>query len=348
LTGIDPAHDLVWGKTTVDQAITDTEVGRTVSITMRHKFARVRVRVRSTNISGATISVFNGVQIEGGQQGALAPFEGNISWSGSVTQNVNVTVPSSPASNDIYGDYRTVKPVASPAKVRVGNVRVSTSGTTFSNNVLDFSTVLGEGVSYTLLVELQRTNRWAKSNIYWDGQKLTFDRTPLGHENYQGVFFKWWSLVGISPVGDGDSAITIYVPGVGAQTISTSSYGSWGSIPGGSSDVCTSIDNDWRLPTVLEFGSGSAWSVGSSTASIVSDPTGKGSVSVGSTYNTSYGNVFFPMSGSRGPTGSFFSGAYDSFYWTSPSDECAWSIVRLMVTTTIDGRAFPIRCIRNN
>jgi hypothetical protein len=75
------------------------------------------------------------------------------------------------------------------------------------------------GVSYTITVRL-RTPMWASSNIYWvptgtydddedgilDGAtgRLTFDpyqadgRTAP-NKGYQGVFFKWGSLVGISP-----------------------------------------------------------------------------------------------------------------------------------------------------
>jgi hypothetical protein len=345
--GIDPVHDLVYGMS-ANTKIQDTEAGRKVTISMTHKFARVRVRVRSTNISSSTISVFNGVRIEGGQQAALNLFAGTVSWSGSVTQNMGITVPSSPASNDIYGDYRTVKPVASPTKVWVGNVRVSTNSTTFSNNSLDFSTALNGGTSYTLLVELRPTNRWAKSNIYWDGNQLTFDRQPLGHENYQGVFFKWGSLVGISPVGDGDSAITIYVPGVGAQTISASTYGSWGAIPGGSSDICTSIDNAWRLPTQAEFGYNANWSFGGGSVT-VNNPTGKGSISTGGTYNTSYGSVFFPSSGGRHRIEGLL-GSNQCDYWTSTADR----VMDMMISLGMDfidytgGYAFPVRCIRNN
>jgi hypothetical protein len=48
----------------------------------------------------------------------------------------------------------------------------------------------------------EKVTAWAGSNIYWDDKamQLTFD--PVGtttHQFYQGVFFKWGSLVGISP-----------------------------------------------------------------------------------------------------------------------------------------------------
>jgi hypothetical protein len=56
----------------------------------------------------------------------------------------------------------------------------------------------------------------AGSNIYWDevNQRLTFDDVDVTtHEQYQGVYFKWGSLVGISPVGNWDASSTqIYAP----------------------------------------------------------------------------------------------------------------------------------------
>lgn len=45
---------------------------------------------------------------------------------------------------------------------------------------------------------------WAGSNIYYDQEKghLTFkDVNTTTHQNYQGLYFKWGSLYGISPVG---------------------------------------------------------------------------------------------------------------------------------------------------
>lgn len=48
--------------------------------------------------------------------------------------------------------------------------------------------------------------RFARSNIVWDGSKLTFattaaENTTVAPANAQGVFFKWGSLVAVSPVG---------------------------------------------------------------------------------------------------------------------------------------------------
>jgi hypothetical protein len=66
--------------------------------------------------------------------------------------------------------------------------------------------------------------QWAGSNIYWDGTKLTFadsDSTGKPIEQYQGVFFRWGSLVGISPSGTTWAPQKTYVPDV------TAVDGSW-------------------------------------------------------------------------------------------------------------------------
>ncbi|MDR0939255.1 MAG: hypothetical protein LBN29_07880 [Mediterranea sp.] len=73
------------------------------------------------------------------------------------------------------------------------------------------------GKEYTVNSRITKRLTWATSNIYWDGTKLTFDadavngggvvagRVPSATTDsspyYQGVYFKWGSLVGIAPVG---------------------------------------------------------------------------------------------------------------------------------------------------
>jgi hypothetical protein len=88
-----------------------------------------------------------------------------------------------------------------------------------------FSTPVESGYSYRLFIKL-KTPIFARSNIYWDGtaQKLTFipaAANPASNDDtkkgLQGVFFKFGSLVGISPAqtsgSDNFSGNTpIYVP----------------------------------------------------------------------------------------------------------------------------------------
>ncbi|MBF0647876.1 DUF4906 domain-containing protein [Dysgonomonas sp. GY75] len=76
--------------------------------------------------------------------------------------------------------------------------------------------------------------KWAGSNIYWDGTSLTFDDVstsgPSPHETYQGVYFKWGSLWGISPQGNwSDNSTVVYVPDGNGYTSDIAS--SWSSVP---------------------------------------------------------------------------------------------------------------------
>jgi hypothetical protein len=115
----------------------------------------------------------------------------------------------------------------------------------FADLPVSFHKQLEPGHSYTLLVTFRKftyiSTGFAASNIYWNGRYLTFDAVPDGdNTRYQGVFFKFGSLVGISPVGDDDSNIKVYVPNYNSgispswddnQTISSSQFGIWTGIP---------------------------------------------------------------------------------------------------------------------
>jgi hypothetical protein len=225
--GIDPVHDLVWGMS-VDTKIEDeTEAARTVTIHMTHKFARVKVRIKSS-ITGANIAYLNGIAIDGGQTAGLNLFTGNITGRGSVNQDMGLS--GNYSAGEVASEYRTVKPVASPTRVRIGSVRVNTSNTTFSGTV-DIGLALNGATSYNLLVEVKKyPTIFAYSNVVWNGSKLTFATTAGENSTVaagvQGVFFKWGSLVAVSPVGSG------YVAGSSIVYSPTgiNNY-AWGSIP---------------------------------------------------------------------------------------------------------------------
>jgi uncharacterized protein (TIGR02145 family) len=58
--------------------------------------------------------------------------------------------------------------------------------------------------SWSLPDDKATRGTFAGSNIYWDGSKLTFDGAgSTSKQYYQGVYFKWGSLVGISPAAQG-------------------------------------------------------------------------------------------------------------------------------------------------
>ncbi|MBK5722597.1 FimB/Mfa2 family fimbrial subunit [Dysgonomonas sp. Marseille-P4677] len=74
---------------------------------------------------------------------------------------------------------------------------------------------------------------WAGSNIYWDGTKLTFDDVGVTtHRQYQGVFFQWGSLYGITSLrGKWSLNMLLYPPSGGTSTPAYLGYTSWGTLP---------------------------------------------------------------------------------------------------------------------
>jgi hypothetical protein len=122
-------------------------------------------------------------------------------------------------------------------RVTINSVTMNDALTTsFTALPVSFNKLLQAGRSYTLQVNFKRfTGFFAASNIYWDGSKLTFDAIVNGNNRrYQGVFFKWGSLVGISPTNE-----TVYLPSYnsgsspswsGTENIS-SFFGGYSSIP---------------------------------------------------------------------------------------------------------------------
>ncbi|WP_206759846.1 BACON domain-containing protein [Dysgonomonas sp. GY75] len=184
---------------------------------------------------------------------------------------------------------------------------------------------------------------WAGSNIYWDGTSLTFDDVstsgPSLHETYQGVYFKWGSLWGISPQGNwSDNSTIVYVPdNVGGYTSGIAS--SWSSVlywnPGtvyqsrdekyltktvhtpanianGYGDICqyltelapggTLYGKKWRMPTSNEFEAASNYSSSgtyTNAESTSADGTQPYTMGIRKTNANSIGTPFFPASGQR-------------------------------------------------
>lgn len=121
----------------------------------------------------------------------------------------------------------------------VGNLKNGITVSKTSSSILDFKgngstknysniTALDCGyidletnnLKYKLKVQMapKPVVRWAGSNIYWDGNKLTFkDTDDTYSEDYQGVFFQWGSLWGISPQPTSFSQNTIVFPPTGGM-----------------------------------------------------------------------------------------------------------------------------------
>jgi hypothetical protein len=101
-----------------------------------------------------------------------------------------------------------------------------------------YSTNLVSGLSYTLRIKFW-TPKFAGSNIYWDGDdssgKMTFDKYGTRtHEGYGGLFFRWGSLVGISPKGTFSVTTPVYVSsgsGWAPSTAGLQGYNGWTTSP---------------------------------------------------------------------------------------------------------------------
>jgi hypothetical protein len=201
-----------------------------------------------------------------------------------------------------------------------------------------FNTTLSAGNSYTLHLSFWAPI-WAGSNIYWSGNasagKLTFALSDVKtYQGYQGVFFKWGSLVGISPLGNFVNNSTPTYNGLGE---SPSKSATWEGIPYWDpdtygdvidatkyalslGDICRYLGAKYatlagyRLPTAAEFGvPGSSSDFNTTTPVLGGWVKGAGTyaggtanafgtvdfTSLGFAKNTTMDNVSIPVSGGR-------------------------------------------------
>jgi hypothetical protein len=114
--------------------------------------------------------------------------------------------------------YMMVPPVANLSSKKLRIVASTADGTHYQSNEIttDTGDELEGGKVYTFVKTLTEVAPpvFAGSNIYWDGSKLTFD--DAGDDTNaaaQGIFFKRFSLIGISPAsGQTSSTMTTYTP----------------------------------------------------------------------------------------------------------------------------------------
>jgi len=207
---ITPDEDLIWGTTV---AVSILSSSSQVDILLYHKFSRARIEVNSpvypiTNMTNVSLSPGQKIildcstsQLLFGREGA-PDFPQVFSWS----SGFNV--------NTVYSDYRIVYTDQKlPVTVKIGSLELN--GKTFTDLTATFDCLLLENMSYTLKLTIKNGSTWAGSNVYWDGEKLTFDAAgDTRHAGYQGVFFKWGSLIGIQPTRT--NHVTIFETGVTA------------------------------------------------------------------------------------------------------------------------------------
>jgi uncharacterized protein (TIGR02145 family) len=250
-------------------------------------------------------------------------------------QSLTVANTSISTTSTADSEYRLVHTAGqNPVTVKISG---KLGARTFSNKIASFAGPLATGKSYILRVRFRKGVAWARSNIYWEADpadenkgRLTFvphDVDDDSKMNYQGVFFRWGSLLGIDPSGSNNSAWStskyVYKP-TGTGNAYTRVYNkSWnatdlpycqtGSVSDqttnylydnlvdnftvpGTGDICRFLNPDYRLPTAEEFGAASDWKSGNSGTNDASKADGTAKI-----YSTSrsLNGIIFPASGYR-------------------------------------------------
>jgi hypothetical protein len=300
------------------------------NITLKHACALVRF-----NLPLDTDKVITQITMSANNSGTLcnrviltydAAGKVTATKSGDGTLTLNIT------GDDATTHTRTLEaylmlPVASDGTTKLDGLLVkvsaiATDGTVYSRmlNLTEATneTLLG-GKCYTFFGVNTDTplaeDRWAGSNIYHNGSSFTFHApNVIRYTNYQGLFFKWGSTVGIAPNSPVGSWYTY--PKVGASNPGSD----WGAITyDGSTDLCTTISSAYRMPTLSEMQAlvdlpaTDKLSIGT-WESITSTTTNR----QGTTLIPSgivAGNVFFPAAGSI--TDSLGEAGIELNYWSS-------------------------------
>jgi hypothetical protein len=255
IDAISPAYDLLWGR--IDQ-ISITSANQRIDIGVSHRFMKVRLRTDVVGGSNPELSDLS-ASLLSNYEADLTVSNGDITQGAPVTYAFTATDDGSdltgPGKN-LSSDYGLVYTGGdNPFYVKINSVTLSDgSSKTFTDLVASFTKPLLSGRSYSLQITFKKGIAWAGSNIYWDGNKLTFE--PTGYSgpksNYQGVFFQWGSLVGVSPAAlpeNGDfqvgtsgnpatgTPIYVYHGGIWQQTNVATAYDTgvggfmWGAIP---------------------------------------------------------------------------------------------------------------------
>jgi hypothetical protein len=266
-------HDLLWGS--ASKPITPTD--NSVYITLSHKFAQVKVKATTEKVTNKpVIKDLTGVTVTPGN-----PINLTIK-TGAVAKNAAAATQAVSTWNDLDTKTVTSDPITvytgttNPIYVNISSVTID-GYLAFTGIKAEFKKRLTVGTSYTLVVNFQKTI-FAKSNIYWkwndsadqsQGGSLTFDTQENGHQGYQGVFFKWGSLVGVGT--DFVSSKLAYKAGSSMPV----SYSSWDDIPYQSTgndignpntntskgDICKYINSGYRLSNIGECGVTTDWTV---------------------------------------------------------------------------------------
>jgi hypothetical protein len=236
--------DLLWGDT---GDIVINADNNDVNINMKHKFSRVGLEVTTAFSSGAPL--IDAVSAEmPGYKALLTVASGAMATNGGFTQSYlssewavgTTTATSDPHLVFTGGD--------NPISVKITSLTVGGMAYTTTVPAFKFGMELETGHRYTLKIDFRKII-FAGSNVYWKwrndgnhtlGGYLTFDAptTDVGTnstQKKQGVFFRWGSLIGISPAGS---------EGTAYSSSTTKAY-----VP----DFTSEGVSDWKNPDTFQF-----------------------------------------------------------------------------------------------
>lgn len=240
------SEDFLWWKK--EKVMVNSAADAELSIELNQMLAKLKVSMDCSyngwNITNVATSIYITSVATGG---TINPGTGEV-VSGLVTHYFKWPL-KSPATQQLSEQVTIMPRPSSTLLVTVPANTVTRHGLSSVPSTLiygRFTTAVQPGASYTLRVRF-RTPIWAGSNIYWEGDansgRLTFDPTgQTQNVGYQGVFFKFGSLVGISPAlvnGDASfsSNLPLYVPDLQSSTnwkpstAGAENYAKWENIP---------------------------------------------------------------------------------------------------------------------
>jgi hypothetical protein len=213
----DGADDVLCGSLTTAVS----EGVNTVPIKMYHMFSKVTVIATTTSLGGTP--PINEITA------ALSGYEANLdvpnaAFAKGTAEDQTMNWQPFSASTTVTSDERKVY-AGGEANTYITIPSVKINGTAYVGLApAQFAKLLEPGKRYTLTVAFKNLE-FAGSNIYWkavaNGPQapgyLTFDGAgETTNQMYQGVFFLWGSLVGVSPAGNVNVALSIvekvYIP----------------------------------------------------------------------------------------------------------------------------------------
>jgi uncharacterized protein (TIGR02145 family) len=209
---------------------------KVLPVSLRHKFDYLKVRVDCSyndwhisqiNADSIRLKTYSAFTLDtDGDVSAGTAITRPLSWPSSLTANqIQESL-----GNPIYLSALDIYLGAKALTFSMGGRTPSTpsAATTFTFSTASF--VAGGGKRYVLTLKVKQP-LFASTNIYWNGMFLTFgefyyDPVAQNQQKYQGVFFKFGSLVGISPQGTwGNSTTTLYVPKSPSASYETTAAG---------------------------------------------------------------------------------------------------------------------------